>query len=87
MFEKIVLATDLSADWDQIIACAAEFKALGCTHAILTHVIVTKGLVGADTVAQTESQPRLEAQRKQLEAHGLRRDRGNPAGAPCLFPQ
>jgi len=31
MFKKIVLATDLSADWDQIIACAAEFKALGCT--------------------------------------------------------
>jgi hypothetical protein len=31
MFEKIVLATDFSTDWDQIIACAAEFKALGCT--------------------------------------------------------
>jgi len=31
MFKKIVLATDLSADWDQIIAFAAEFKALGCT--------------------------------------------------------
>jgi nucleotide-binding universal stress UspA family protein len=84
MFEKIVLATDLSNDWDQIIACAAEFKALGCTHAILTHVIVTKGLVGADTVAQTESQPRLEAQRKQLEAHGLDVIVETPLGLPAF---
>jgi nucleotide-binding universal stress UspA family protein len=30
-----------------------------------------KGLVGADTVAQAEAQPQLEAQRKQLEAQGF----------------
>ncbi len=29
MFEKIVLATDLSPAWDEIIACAGELKALG----------------------------------------------------------
>jgi hypothetical protein len=30
MFEKIVLATDLSADWDQITRCIEELRALGC---------------------------------------------------------
>jgi nucleotide-binding universal stress UspA family protein len=83
MFEKIVLATDLSADWDQIIACAAEFKALGCTHAILTHVITAKGLVGADAVAQVLSEPKLEAQRKQLETHGFDVIVETPVGLPA----
>ena len=30
MFKTIVLATDLSPAWDEIVACAGEFKALGC---------------------------------------------------------
>ena len=84
MFEKTVLATDLSADWDQIIACAAEFKALGCTHAILTHVITTKGLVGADAVAQLLSEPKLEEQKKQLEAHGFDVIVETPVGLPAF---
>ena len=32
MFEKIVLATDLSPAWDEIVACAGEFKGLGCSQ-------------------------------------------------------
>jgi nucleotide-binding universal stress UspA family protein len=84
MFKKIVLATDLSTDWDQIIACAAEFKALGCTHAILTHVIVTKGLVGADVVAQSESEPKIEQQKEQLQAHGFDVTVETPVGLPAF---
>jgi nucleotide-binding universal stress UspA family protein len=84
MFEKIVLATDLSTDWDQIIACAAEFKALGCTHAILTHVIVTQGLVGADVAVQLESDPKLQEQKKQLEAHGFAVIVETPIGLPAF---
>lgn len=83
MFEKIVLATDLSSDWDEIIACGTEFKALGCTQAILAHVIMTKGLVGADTVAETESQPKLEAQKKQLESLGFEVIVETPVGLPA----
>lgn len=30
MFERIVLAADISPDWDQILVCAEEFKSLGC---------------------------------------------------------
>jgi nucleotide-binding universal stress UspA family protein len=84
MFETIVLATDLSADWDRIIDCAAEFKALGCTHAILTHVITAKGLVGADAVAQLLSEPKLEEQKRQLEAHGFEVLVETPVGLPAF---
>ncbi len=71
MFEKIILATDLSPMWDEIIGCAEEFRALGCKQAVLTHVLVTKGLVGADAALESEAQPKLEAQRKQLELQGF----------------
>jgi nucleotide-binding universal stress UspA family protein len=84
MFEKIVLATDLSSEWDQIIGCAEEFRALGCTRAILAHVIVTKGLVGADSIARSESQPKLEAQRKQLESLGFDVIVETPLGLPAF---
>ena len=40
MFKTIVLATDLSPAWNEIVACAGEFKALGCSRVILTYVIV-----------------------------------------------
>lgn len=82
MFEKIVLATDLSPEWDQIIGCSEEFRALGCKQAILTHVIVTKGLVGADDVAQSE--PKLEAQRKRLESLGFEVIVETPVGLPAF---
>ena len=29
MLEKMVLATDLSEDWDRIVGCGAELRALG----------------------------------------------------------
>jgi nucleotide-binding universal stress UspA family protein len=84
MFEKIVLATDLSTDWDRIVACAAEFKALGCTRTILTHVIVTRGLVGADVVVREESEPKLEQQKRQLQEHGFEVIVETPIGLPAF---
>ncbi len=84
MFEKIVLATDLSSDWDQIIGCGEEFKALGCTRAILTHVIISKGLVGADAAALSEAEPKLESQRKQFESHGFEVITETPVGLPAF---
>ena len=84
MFEKIVLATDLSAEWDQILGCAQEFRSLGCSQAILVHVIVTKGLVGADTTLHLESLPKLESQRKQLESQGFEVIVETPVGLPAF---
>ncbi len=48
MFETIVLATDLSPVWDEIVACAGELKALGCLRVILTHVTGVKFMVGME---------------------------------------
>ena len=46
MFKTIVMATDLSPAWNEIVACAGEFKALGCSEIILTHVISVLFMVG-----------------------------------------
>jgi nucleotide-binding universal stress UspA family protein len=84
MFEKIVLATDLSAEWDQIVACASEFRGLGCRQAILTHVIVTRGLVGSDVEARLQSRQKLDEQKKRLEADGFEVILETPVGLPAF---
>jgi len=71
MLEKVLLATDLSEDWDLIVGCGAELRALGASQAILTHVIVTKGLVGVEESARAAARPRLEEQKSQLESQGF----------------
>ena len=71
MFETILLATDLSPAWDEIVACAGEFKALGCSRVILTNVIVTRFLAGLEEMLRADVRPKLEAQQRQLEAQGL----------------
>lgn len=53
MFEKIVLATDLSPAWDEIVACAGEVKARGVKEVLITHVITVKFMAGlADKLRQ-----------------------------------
>ena len=39
IFERVVMATDLSPAWDQIVACGAELRQLGCSSVVLTYVI------------------------------------------------
>ncbi len=84
MFEKMVLATDLSADWDRIVGCAEELKVLGCRRAILTHVIVTKGLLGADVASESAAQPKIEEQKRQLESQGFDVTVETPVGLPAF---
>jgi nucleotide-binding universal stress UspA family protein len=71
MFKTIVLATDLSPAWNEIVACAGELKALGCEHVILTYVISVKFMAGMEGFFQSTARPQLEAQQQQLEAQGL----------------
>ena len=54
MFKTIVLATDLSPAWDEIVACAGEFKALGCSRVILTYVISVQILVGMEGMLRAD---------------------------------
>ena len=83
MFKTIVLATDLSPAWDEIVACAGEFKALGCSRVILTNVIVTKFLVGLEEMLRADVRPKLEALQRQLEAQGLQVEVEMPIGLPA----
>jgi nucleotide-binding universal stress UspA family protein len=83
MFKTIVLATDLSGAWDEIVACAGEFKALGCSQVILTNVIVTRFILGLEESLRADVRPRLEAQQRQLEAQGLRVEVEIPIGMPA----
>jgi nucleotide-binding universal stress UspA family protein len=71
MFETIILATDLSAVWDEIVACAGELKALGCTRIILTHVTGVKFMMGMEGKLTAEARTGLEKQAAHLEAQGF----------------
>jgi nucleotide-binding universal stress UspA family protein len=83
MFKTIVLATDLSPAWDEIVACAGEFKALGCNQVILTYVISVKFMAGMEGMLQAAARPKLEAQQQQLEAQGLQVTVETPVGLPA----
>ncbi len=83
MFERIVLATDLSPAWDEVVACAGEFKALGCKQIILTYVISVKFMAGMEGSLQAAARPKLEAQQQQLEAQGLQVTVETPVGLPA----
>jgi nucleotide-binding universal stress UspA family protein len=84
MFERIVLATDLSPDWNQILGCAEEFKSLGCEQIILTHVIADKGTTGTHSAASSEVLPTLVLQKKQLESQGFNVIIETPVGQPAF---
>ncbi|MFA5109946.1 MAG: universal stress protein [Desulfobaccales bacterium] len=83
MFKTIVLATDLSPAWDEIVACAGEFKALGCKQVILTYVISVKFMAGMEGMLVSAARPQLEAQQRQLEAQGLQVTMETPVGLPA----
>ena len=83
MFKTIVLATDLSPAWDEIIACAGEFKALGASEIILTHVITVKFMSGMEGLLEAETRPKLEAQKQQLIGQGFKASVEMPVGLPA----
>jgi nucleotide-binding universal stress UspA family protein len=87
MFENIILATDLSPAWDDIVACAGELKALGCSRVILTHVLTLKFLTGMEGRLAAEAWPKLERQARQLEAQGLKVSLEMPSGLPAYALQ
>ena len=82
MFKTIVLATDLSPAWDEIVACAGEFKALGCARVILTHVISVKFMAGMEGMLQATPGLNWRAA-AQLEAQGLQVTMEMPMGLPA----
>ncbi len=83
MFKKIILATDLSPAWDEIVACATEFKILGATELILTHVITVKFMGGMEASLRAEAEPKLAAQKESLERQGFDVSVELPQGLPA----
>jgi len=83
MFEKIVLATDLSHAWDEIVACAGEFKALGASEIILTHVVTVLFLGGLEATLRAEAEPTLEKQKQFLQGQGFKVNVEMPTGLPA----
>jgi nucleotide-binding universal stress UspA family protein len=83
MFKTIVLATDLSPAWNEIVACAGEFKVLGCSRVILTHVIVARFISGLEEMLRADVRPKLEAQQRQLEGQGFQVEVEIPIGMPA----
>jgi nucleotide-binding universal stress UspA family protein len=83
MFEKVVLATDLSPAWDELIDCAAEFRRLGCTRIILTHVLTATFFTGLAESLQSEAQHALETQKQRLIAQGFEVVTKMPLGLPA----
>jgi nucleotide-binding universal stress UspA family protein len=87
MFETVILATDLSPIWDEIVACAGELKALGCSRVILTHVVTVKFLMGMEGKLEDEARQGLERQAAHLEAQGLQVTMEMPKGLPAYSLQ
>jgi nucleotide-binding universal stress UspA family protein len=83
MFKKIVLATDLSPAWDEILACSGEFKVLGVKEIILTHVVTVKFLGGMEAAIRTEAEPKLEAHKGQLQNQDFHVSVEMPSGLPA----
>ena len=83
MFDKIVLATDISPAWDEIVACAGEFKALGASEIILTHVITVLFLGGLEATLRAEAEPKLEKQKQFLQGQGFKVSVEIPVGLPA----
>lgn len=71
MFKKMVLATDLSPAWDEIVACAGEFKVLGVQEIVLTHILTVKFMTGVEEKLRAEAEPRARAQAESLAAQGF----------------
>jgi len=83
VFETVVLATDLSPSWDEIVSCGGELRHLGCSVVILAYVITTNFFAPGLEDLRQKVEPRLKDQRRRLEAQGLKVVVETPVGLPA----
>ncbi len=82
LFDRVVMATDLTPAWDQVVSCGGELLDLGCSRVILTFVI-TPNIFRSDREAlPPQAASRLAAQRRVLEDRGLEVIIETPIGLP-----
>ena len=82
IFDRVVMATDLSPAWGQIVACGGELHRLGCSGVILTHVITPNFFGGPGETLPPPAASGLAAQRRVLEEKGLAVTIETPIGLP-----
>jgi nucleotide-binding universal stress UspA family protein len=81
IFDRVVMATDLTPAWDEVVSCGGELLDLGCSLVILTYVITPNLFEGADGFP-TQAAARLAAQRQMLSNRGLEVIIVTPIGLP-----
>jgi nucleotide-binding universal stress UspA family protein len=84
MFEKIVVATDLSPASDRLISCLQGLRPFGAREAILVHALGIRHLEAMKYELARLVEPRLAEQKVQLEAHGFKTDTRIAIGPPPL---
>ncbi|MGO8760708.1 MAG: universal stress protein [Desulfobaccales bacterium] len=82
IFDRVVMATDLSPAWDQIVGCGGELRRLGCSGVILTYVITPNFFGGAGESLPAPAASCLAAQRRVLSEKGLEVIIETPIGLP-----
>ncbi|MGA9754845.1 MAG: universal stress protein [Desulfobaccales bacterium] len=82
IFDRVVMATDLSFAWDQIVSCGGELLELGCRRVILTYVITPDLFGGTGEHIPPPAASRLAAQRQVLTDQGLEVIIETPIGLP-----
>jgi nucleotide-binding universal stress UspA family protein len=84
MFEKIVVATDLSPASDRLISCLQGLRPFGAREAILVHALGIRHLEAMKYELARLVEPRLMQQKAELEAQGFKTDVRIPSGPPPL---
>ena len=84
MFEKILIATDLSRASESIVNCGGAFKQLGSEKAFLCHALGLKHLEDLKYQFLPFVEPRLKKQKDVLERSGLKTDIIIAPGIPSI---
>jgi nucleotide-binding universal stress UspA family protein len=84
MFEKVLIATDLSLASESIVNCGEAFKQLGAEKAILCHALGLKHLEDLKYQLLPLVEPRLKKQRDILEQSGLKTEIIIAPGIPSI---
>ncbi|MBI5443807.1 MAG: universal stress protein, partial [Deltaproteobacteria bacterium] len=72
MFEKALVATDLSPASDHLLECAGQLGALGVRDVTLLHVAETRFSVGLDESLALREEPELATRASRLREHGYK---------------
>lgn len=83
MFQKILLATDLSSASDCLLQCAGELKTAGVRQVVLAHAIYVAYTPGLEDALKNEASPMLARQKQFLEEAGFEVVTEMPVGRPA----